>query len=257
MDLVLVEKFKIGLLILLVAFSINACSQFNTLLEPEATDISSVPAGEFIGTYKFVKGDEIEESTDNEVKITLFPVNKDDLMGTGILVFNSNSQRFFWEGTGNKVDTWNVLFRKDNNIYTKITTGFNFDGLLKKSDTNLRLFGSLHTNDDKNETFYFIDSYQYIAPKLIAAKEIPSAKPGEPMTIQGEHIGTDKEKVLIKLTNVKDNKEFEAKPERIEDKGATKSIGFKTDSTWPKGDYTLYVVRDGNLESNSISAIIL
>lgn len=258
-----VSKIINILISFLIFLGLSSCSQAQEILGFGPSEGSMVPTGEFIGTWRHAKGSKLEAAEseeveeDREVKITLFPMKGTDSTSTGILVFNDRSQRFYWRANGDG-NSFNILFTKDNNIYTDLTTGFSFDGVLKKNSIGLELAGSLREVNEEKDLRYFVKTYKVYSPEIVAGEEALAGTVGSNLTIQGNYLGESEEKISVKLTNTADAKEFSVKPDKVvkasgEEPG---SLTIKLKEDLPKGDYTLLVVRGEGYESNSVSVSI-
>lgn len=205
---------------------------------------------------------EPKENSAGKVNITIFPADVNSSGGNGILELDNRSQRFYWKADGdNKSKIWNLLFKKDNNIYTQITEGFNFTGSIQVTDTKRILSGTLITRDisEESEKEYFLSAFQYINPEIIIGKEAPGVAAGETLILECMHCGSNPEALVIKATNNMDNKSLDLKIDRIEknpDDTPNKLI-IKTEKELAKGEYSAYIVRDELYESHSFLFNIL
>lgn len=189
------------------------------------------------------------------VKIVLLPLDAADDVGIGMLTFKNITQRFYWEAKGNGKDTWNIQFAKDNNVYTKLTYGFDFNGTLRKGSAGYELSGTLQINDDGVEGDYYLETYRYMYPELVAP---PADKAefvlGEELKLNGKYFSDNAADNVLKFTELKSQKQFEvaATDVRVED-SENNILSLMTDKKWAKGDYQLYLLRGGEFKSNSIS----
>lgn len=245
------SKFLSFALLILLSSALSSCSMVQDYLGLSPSEGSFVPQGEYVGAWKAV-GENIKDSANKTVKVTLFPMKTSETKSSGTLMINDSSSRFYWRANGNKEDTWNILFAKDNNIYTDLTTDFSFNGILKKMATGLELSGSLKTVEN-NEIFkYFISTYRHFKPEILEPKEPPAAAAGEEISLEGSYFGEDKEHLVVKLISKTDSKELELKPSSIEE-GEPSKFSFKVSKDAAKGDYGLYVIRDEEFQSNTVT----
>lgn len=290
---------------ILLLTSLSACQEIKGLfgIKEKKKDL---PAGEYIGLAK--KIDEVTATSNNgtaaqssnngttagvnvndgsgiEVKISFLAKDPDLIDGVGVLVINNDSQRFYWRNDGNSQDVWNVLFRKDQNIFSNIQNDFKFDGIITASEIENKLSGRLHFNYDSQMSDYYVEAYQIFKPEIIPPKAAIEVKAGDPIVLDVTKIGNDQEALEVKLkpsapvaeanaaetapasTTVNGSAAVNgntAMPESPKDPTITLSIqqiqqdkkGTKltvlTDKTLAKGDYTLYILRSGKHKSNVV-----
>jgi hypothetical protein len=288
--------FKLLLLFILLPLSLSSCADIKTIMgvvEPN----KDCPPGEYIGTAKEIKpGEVLPEPTvatpvlpsppavlevngstingasaqvaaalpalpqGDAIKINFLP-SSGGVDGLGVLLFHNNSERFYWKNDGNNTNTWNVLFNKDQNIYTNIQNSFKFDGLITASEVENKLEGRLHLNYDAEEKDYYVEAYQYFKPEIIPAKDAISIKAGDPITIDVAKIGADEDalQITFKLKPVPPATEFETQlviqSIAKTDKGTKMTL--TTDKQYAKGDYSLWITRSGVHKSNRIPVKII
>ena len=261
------------MLAVFLTLTLSACDDLVRVVMGELKRKPVMPTGEFIGTAQKIDKSEEQAQTvpatvngteaqapavvqGDEVKIEIFPP-EDDVVSVGVLTFKNNSQRFYWKADGGNMQTWNLLFAKDNAVYNNIIQSFDFNGTLKETDIAIEISGTLKFVEMESSEAYYVITKRYFSPEIIPSKEAPSAKAGESLTIACKHCGKDKGQILLKLTNIKDQSKTDIPLERVEvAKDANKMI-FTAPKELAKGDYTGFILRDGSFESNSISVIIL
>lgn len=180
--------------------------------------------------------------------------------GVGVLTMNDESQRFFWRSEGNNLDTWNVLFTKDNNLYSNIQNAFKFDGIVTQSEIENKIEGRLYFDYDTVITQYFVEASQIFKPKIIPAKEGISIKGGDSFDIQVEKAGEDQELLEVILSRAATDK-LEALTESLTikqmatEKGLAK-ITLATVKGLAKGDYSVKLIRSKDYTSNSVAVTV-
>lgn len=261
------KSTKIFSIFLSLSLFLGACAQIQDYLGLTPSEGSLVPQGEYKGSWKLVQGKKTLElakdgdgagaadASDKEVKITLFPMKPDENRSTGILFINDRSNRFYWKASGNRLDTWNILFAKDNNEYTELTSDFSFDGLLKRNSTGIELTGSLKTMEEDESRRYFVTTLRSFPPELIAGEAPPVGTVGQEVTIEANYLGDDKDLLVIRLTNKADFTETKLKVARIE-AGLPGSMVFKLSEDLAKGEYTISVLRGEDFPSNTLDFTI-
>lgn len=303
------KKLSGFLLLILLLTSLSGCQEIKHLfgIKEKKKDL---PAGEYIGLAK--KIDEniaatlngAAASTDNgqaasvnvndgsgvEVKISFLAKDPDMVDGVGVLIINNDSQRFYWRNDGNSENVWNVLFRKDQNIFSNMQNDFKFDGLVTSSEVENKLTGRLHFNYDSQMSDYYVEAYQNFKPEIIPPKTAIEAKAGDPIILDVAKIGEDQEALEVKLKPNAPPAEGEtagagAETATAPTNGATANganaasapkdptitltiqqiqkdkKGIKlttvTDKALVKGDYTLYILRSSKHKSNTIPVKII
>lgn len=243
--------------LILVFFSLTACSTFNTLvgLEDEVTDF---PPGEYIGTAKLVKKGEDKPSdlTLEKIKLNFIPKESGLTDGVGVLTMNDESQRFYWRTEGNSSDTWNVLFTKDNNLYSNLNNAFKFDGIVTSSEIENKIEGRLYFDYDSSITQYFVNAAQVFKPKILPPKAVIAIKGGDSFDIKAEKVGDDQEELEVFLSKAATEKEAAvnktlAIKQMLSDKGVS-TLTITTQKGLSKGDYSLQIVRSKEYKSNGI-----
>lgn len=192
------------------------------------------------------------------IKITFLPRNG-NVDGIGVLLFHNNSERFYWRNDGNNANAWNILFNKDQNLYTNIQNNFKFDGLITASEVENKLVGRLHLNYDSDEKDYYVEAYQTFKPEIIPGKEAISIKAGDPVIIDVAKVGSDEDALKVTLKSTPPTPEFEAQlPIQSivkNEKGTKMTLG--TDKQYVKGDYSLFIIRSNEHKSNKIPIKII
>lgn len=203
---------------------------------------------------------QLTNNENRDVKITLLPLDPADDVGLGIIVFRNSSHRFFWEAKGNRKDTWNIQFTKDNNVYTNITYGFNFSGFMKKSNIGYDLNGALHINDQGQEENIFIETRRILDPELFELKaEDAIGKMGESITISGKHFDEDPSKNKITLNALESKKDpapkYEPEIANLDTKDPeNNSFTIKIPKKeWEKGKYSLTLLRGDGKKTNTVT----
>ena len=291
-------RFKLLLLFIFLQLSLSSCSDIKAIIgivEPH----KDCPPGEYIGTAREIKPGEVlpeevpatpvvptpppvlevngstingattqaaaavalpEQPKGDAIQITFLPKNG-IVDGIGVLLFHNNSERFYWKNDGNNTNAWNILFNKDQNLYTNIQNNFKFDGLITASEVENKLVGRLHLNYDSEEKEYYVEAYQYFKPEIIPAKDAISIKAGDPITIDVAKVGADEDalQVTLKLKPVPPAAEFETQLAIqsivTNDKGTKMTLA--TDKQYAKGDYSLWIIRSAKHKSNRIPVKII
>jgi len=189
------------------------------------------------------------------VKIVLLPLDPADDIGIGMLTFRNITQRFYWEAKGNGKDTWNIQFAKDNNIYTRLTYGFDFTGTLRKSNTGFELTGSLHVSNEGKEEDFVLETYRHLYPELtVLAADKSEFTTDVEIQLSGKHFADEASDNVLKFVEQKSKKEFKVPAGSVRIDDAEKNVlTIMPDKKWPKGDYQLSLTRNGEFKSNTIS----
>lgn len=189
------------------------------------------------------------------VKIVLLPLDPADDVGIGMLTFRNITQRFYWEAKGNGKDTWNIQFAKDNNVYTKLTYGFDFTGTLRKSSVGFELSGSLHISNEGKEDDYFLETYRYMYPELVApAADKAEFALGADIQLNGKYFSSEATENVLKFTEVKSQKQFEAPVSSVRTEDSENNVlTIMADKKWAKGEYQVFLTRAGEYKSNTIT----
>ena len=287
-------RFKLLLLFIFLQLSLSSCADLKAIMGVVVPN-KDFPPGEYIGTAKEIKPGEPEPEPVSEtpavasppavlevngstingamaqtsvaapvkpqgdtIKITFLPRNG-NVDGIGVLLFHNNSERFYWRNDGNNANAWNILFNKDQNLYTNIQNNFKFDGLITASEVENKLVGRLHLNYDSAENDYYVEASQNFKPEIIPAKEAISIKAGDPIILDVAKIGSDEDALQVTLKATPPTPEFEAQLPiqsivRTE-KGTKMTLG--TDKQYVKGDYSLVIIRAGVHKSNKVPVKII
>ncbi len=189
------------------------------------------------------------------VKIVLLPLDPADDIGIGMLTFKNITQRFYWEAKGNGKDTWNIQFAKDNNIYTKLTYGFDFTGTLRKSSVGFEFSGSLHVSNEGKEDDYVIETYRDMYPELTQpAADKSEFVLGADIQLAGKYLAAEPSENILKFTELKSQKQFEVPAGSVRTEDPENNVlTIMADKKWAKGDYQLFITRSGEYKSNTIT----
>jgi len=220
------------------------------------TSVVDFPPGDYPGTAKLITNGEAAEISE-AIKVTFLPKSMDLKDGIGVLQMHNNSQRFFWRTDGNNKDSWNVLFHKDQNLYTSLEESFEFDGLIRTTEIQNILEGRLHINNSSVIRDYFIEGSQVFPPSIIPGKDALEVKAGDEFSINVDKIGEDQEaiKVFYKSAETKELETMEIL--KLERGKEGVQLFFATDKKMKKGTYTLYFERGTEYKSNTISFNII
>lgn len=192
------------------------------------------------------------------IKITFLPRKEGFTDGVGIVNFQEASNRFLWRADGNNQDTWNILFTKDNNIYSNLHLNFNFDGVATRSTIDNKIIGRLYIDDDSKISEYYIEAYQFFKPKIQAPKEAITIKGGDDIVIDVEKAGDNPEELKAILLGIPSEKqqasinELKVKNIEFDPKKEIYKVYIMTTKSLGKGDYSLYLIRSASHKSNSI-----
>lgn len=221
----------------------------NTEAKPEETGVlKEVPA--LIDPFAAIPG--------TAVKITFLPRKEGFTDGVGIINIDNSSHRFLWRAEGNNQDTWNILFTKDNNIYSNLHLNFNFDGVATRSNIDNRIIGRLYIDDDSKISEYYIEAYQFFKPKIQAPKEALTIKGGDDIVIDVEKAGDNPEELKAILLGIPSEKqqasinELKVKNIEYDPKKEIYKVYIMTSKSLGKGEYSLYLIRSAAHKSNSI-----
>lgn len=243
--------------LIILFFSLTACSSFNSLVGVEEAAID-FPPGEYIGTAKLVKkGDEKpSDLTMEKIKLNFIPKEAGLTDGVGVLTMNDESQRFYWRTEGNSTDTWNVLFTKDNNLYSSINNTFKFDGLVTSSEIENKIEGRLYFDYDSSITQYFVEASQIFKPTILPPKAPIAIKAGDSFDIEAEKVGAEQAELEVLISKAATEKEEAVNAEltikqMLSDKGIT-TLSIGTEKSLSKGDYSLQILRSKDYKSNTI-----
>ncbi len=287
-------RFKLLLLFIFLSLSLSSCADLKAIMgivEPN----KDFPPGEYVGIAREIKPGEPEPESVPEVppvptppavlevngstingataqatapvptkpkgdtiKITFLPRNG-NVDGIGVLLFHNNSERFYWRNDGNNANAWNILFNKDQNLYTNIQNNFKFDGLITASEVENKLVGRLHLNYDSAENDYYVEASQNFKPEIIPGKEAISIKAGDPLVIDVAKIGSDEEalQVTLKATTAGTNFETQLPIQSIAKTDKGTKMTLTTDKQYAKGDYSLWITRSAEHKSNKVPIKII
>ncbi|MBT6843664.1 MAG: hypothetical protein HOA17_07715 [Candidatus Melainabacteria bacterium] len=249
------STLKLIAILLVVLCSSTACIDIKKMIGLD-TSIVDFPPGDYPGTARLITNGEAAEVAEL-IKVTFLPKSMDLKDGIGVLQMQNNSQRFFWRTDGNNTDSWNVLFHKDQNLYTSLEESFEFDGLIKATEIQNILEGRLHINNSSVIRDYFIEGSQVFPPSIIPGKDALEVKAGDEFSINVAKIGDDEEaiKVFYKSAETKKLEKMEILKLARNDEGI--QLFFATDKKMKKGAYTLYFERGAEYKSNTISFTVI
>ncbi len=236
-------------LLLLLSFSLSACEAL--LKQVGFGTTKDIPLGEYKGTAKVIDKEAKDEKKEFDVAISFLPKEDGYKDAIGILVFNHISDRFLWRSDGNNNNIWNLMFTKDNTMFTNIKDSFEFSGVIKSSEIKNTLEGKLIRLLDEKEETYYINASQIFNPELETPKEALAAKAGEEFTIVASKIDPEKVKVLMQALEG----EAELQQVNITNLVTEKdghSISFSTSKDFKKGKYKVYLEREDGKKSKSI-----
>ena len=239
-------------IIMLLAFSLSSCE----LLQKQFGVYSpkDIPLGEYIGTAKILNAEDDKEAEAKEVKITFLPKEAGFQDAVGILVFENSSDRFLWRSDGNNHNIWNIMFSKDNTIYSNLHNSFQFNGVIKASDMKNTLEGKLvrtFENQDGDSVYYFKAS-QVFKPELETPEEAIVIKAGDEVTINVTKIDPDKVKILM-LDLVAEGEAQEMPLSNSSSEKGVYSLSFATEKKQKKGKYKVFIEREDGEKSKSIT----
>lgn len=168
-----------------------------------------------------------------EVKINFLPKEPGFKDAIGILVFENISDRFLWRSDGNNNNIWNIMFTKDNTIYSNLQDSFEFSGVIKSSEERNTLEGKLTWIIDEKDKVYYFKAAQVFKPSIEVPKEPISIKAGEEITISATKLDPEKVKIFMEpLDSPAEGTADEAKKEDPKtDAKADPKADAKTDTT--------------------------
>lgn len=255
----LMSKLKILCLSFITTFLLSSCDALKDAIGFGVSEGSLVPVGEYVGEWKFKNKKEVspeEREIASKVQVTLFPMEDVDITGHGVLMFNNSSHRFTWRANGNRKDAWNVLFVKDNSVFSDITTSFKFDGTLRALAVGYKLDGTLSVQYDDDVNEYFIETFRRFAPK-IEAKEALAIAAGESLTINGEYFGEKADEIHLELVSkAEDKKEHKINVDSIEEVEGIQALTVSISKDLAKADYSAKLVRQDGYESNIVTITV-
>lgn len=182
------------------------------------------------------------------VKLTFLPKAQSIKDGVGVLTLENSSQRFYWRSDGNNKDTWNLLFSKDNNVYTNLKINFSFDGIVRSSELENSIEGKLHVDRDEQISDYFIEAFQFFDPEIIPPKETLTGAGGTNVDITVAKVGEDPEayKVLMISKLDKENqKVMEVASVKPAKEAGQKLLSLTLEKGIEKGEYWITIIRTG------------
>lgn len=200
-----------------------------------------IPLGEYKGTATPL-------NTSNgvamkEIKISFLPKEPGFQDAIGILVFDNTSDRFLWRSDGNNRNIWNIMFAKDNTIYTNLKESFEFSGVIKSSDMQNSLEGKFTKIIEEAETIYYFKAAQIFQPS-IETPEVPiSIKAGAEITINATKIDPEKIKILMKSLEGEAEQKEMLVTNAILEKGIH-TLTFASSKDQPKGKYKIFIERN-------------
>lgn len=224
------------------------------------------PDGDYFGTARLISQTDNEgkvlevESKVIDLKLTILPREEGFTDGVGVLIINDRADKFFWRDVGNHENTWNLLFFKDNNLYSDIKDSFRFQGLVAKKSVENTLEGTLYRNTNSRITEYFLEATQSFKPKILPPQTGIAVKAGENFVITGERIGedTDNLKVLLMAKSDEEPIELEIMSMSPNPKKDEESIlEIKSSEKLEKGDYKFFLKRGTKFKSNSLKLTII
>lgn len=212
-----------------------------------------IPLGEYIGTATPIESGTSAKSTTSteatangesaanteskasseskEVKINFLPKEPGFKDAIGILVFENISDRFLWRSDGNNNNIWNIMFTKDNTIYSNLQDSFEFSGVIKSSEERNTLEGKLTwIINDKDKVYYF-KAAQVFQPSIEVPKEPIAIKAGEEITISATKLDPEKIKVFMEPIDTPAEGTDEAKKEDAKTDATANGTTAKTPAT--------------------------
>lgn len=248
---VMKASLKLAIIFVTIQLSLSSCINIKELLGFNTLTVN-FPPGDYVGTAKQIQNGTTLELAE-AVKLTFLPKEVELQDGIGVLVMKNNSQRFFWRTDGNNTDSWNVLFHKDQNLYTNMQESFKFDGLITASEIQNKLEGRLHFNNHTEMSDYYIEAFQNFPPELYPPKEAIEIKGGDDIVIAVGKIGKDQDAIQVLYKENEGKKEAQAFVIRkIETTKEGTNIVLATDKKIKKGSYSLYLLRGTDYKTQSL-----
>jgi len=229
-----------------ICFFISSCETIKE--EYGLTKKIDIPLGEYKGTAKSIQENASEEQ---EVVISFLPKEKGFQDAVGILVFENSSDRFLWRSTGNNKNLWNIMFLKDNTIFTNMNESFEFTGFIKASSLGNKLEGKLIKKADASEKQFFIEAEQIFLPELVVPKEAISISAGSEIALNAKKI--DPQSSIVVLKNDTENaEEMTMSISNAQVKDDIFTFAIATTKEFEKGKYKAFIRREDGKESNAI-----
>jgi hypothetical protein len=179
--------------LIFLTMSLSSCEMIKEKIGLGAP--KDIPLGEYLGTATPIESGTSGES--KEVKINFLPKEAGFKDAVGILVFENISDRFLWRSDGNNNNIWNIMFTKDNTIYTNLQDSFEFSGVIKSSDERNTLEGKLTLIVNEKDKVYYFKASQIFQPSIEVPKEPIAIKAGEEITISATKLDPEKIKVFM------------------------------------------------------------
>jgi hypothetical protein len=174
-----------------------------------------------------------------EVKINFLPKESGFKDAIGILVFENISDRFLWRSDGNNNNIWNIMFTKDNTIYSNLQDSFEFSGVIKSSEERNTLEGKLTWIINEKDKVYYFKAAQIFQPSIEVPKEPIAIKAGEEIIISATKLDPEKIKVFMEPLDSPAEATDEAKKEDAKTdtttNGATAKSAAATNGTTANG----------------------
>ena len=224
----------------LILVSLASCSIVQQQIG--LTHSHDIPIGEYKGTAKAIG---VEDAPEITMSVNFLPKEEGMKDAIGILVFDNISERFMWRNDGNNKNLWNVLFSKDNTVFSDIRESFEFSGIVKHTAMRNTIEGKLKKIIEDKITPYYIKGEQVFKPSLQKPKEAIVVKAGEGFSINAETI--DPAEITVYLENA-EGKEEELEIETSSEKKGIHTLSFLTSKDTAKGKYKIFVKRaDGEV----------
>ena len=223
-----------------IAMSLVSCAMVKNQIG--LTHSHDIPIGEYKGTAKAIG---VQDAEAIEMSVNFLPKEEGMKDAIGILIFNNISERFMWRNDGNNKNLWNVLFTKDNTVFSDIKESFEFSGIVKHNPMRNTIEGKLKRIVEDEITPYYIKGEQVFKPSLQKPKEAIVVKAGEGFSINAETI--DPGEITVYLENA-EGEEEELEIETSAEKKGIHTLSFLTSKDTAKGKYKIFVKRsDGEV----------
>ena len=242
------KSFLKALCILILASSMSSCEQIKRQVGLGGP--KDIPLGEYVGTAKLMTISEKKEA-DKEVKISFLPKEPGFKDAIGVLVFNNTSDRFLWRSDGNNNNIWNIMFAKDNTIYSSLQDSFEFSGIIKASDVRNTLEGKFTRIFEEEEFVYYFTASQVFKPEIITPEAPIAVKAGEEITISTLKIDPEKTKVFIAALEAEDQGKAVPITNSVLEKDVY-LISFASSKDLSKGKYKVTLERDDGEKSKPL-----